>query len=232
VICVDQSKPGWYKTWWGILIVIFFILTVFSLIWAGWAKPKWLKIEVSNCIVALLSVGFTYLFLRFLRVKSIVVKLIFGLLWLLFLPNTAYLFTDLGHIPYQWNHTASASGRISLFVQYLLMELFAVLIFLYSCLPFEKIVDRVNVFRKKKVLSLMLFNFLVAYGMVLGRFQHINSWLLFTHPLNVVKSAINIFVSFDLLRLTILFGILCSFVYFLFRSFLLQKIKKYLRIFE
>lgn len=232
VICVDQSKPGWHKTWWGILIVISFLLTVFFLIWAGWTKPKWLKIEVSNCIVALLSAGIAYLFLRFLSVKSRIIKLIFGLLWLLFLPNTAYLFTDLGHIPYQWNHTPSALGRISLFVQYLLMELFAIMIFLYSCLPIEKIVDRVNVFRKWKVAWLILFNFLVAYGMVLGRFQHINSWILFTHPQNVVKLAIEIFVSFDLLRLTILFGILCSFVYFLFRTLLLQIIKKYFRIFE
>lgn len=219
---MDQSKPGWYKTWWGILIVIFFILIEFFLFWAGWTKPKWLVIEVSNCIVALLSAGFAYLFLRFLSVKSRIIKLILGLLWLLFLPNTAYLFTDLGHIPYQWNHTASELGRISLILQYLLMELFAITIFFYSCLPFERIVDRVNVFRKRKLLSWILFNFLVAYGIVMGRFQHINSWILFTHPLNVVKSALEIFVSFDLLRLTILFGILCSSVYFLFRTFLRQ----------
>jgi uncharacterized membrane protein len=222
-----QSKPGGYKTWWGIPIVSSFLLAVFFLIWAGMAKPMWLKIEVSNCFIALLSGGITYLFLRLLNVKSNIIKLIFGLLWLLFLPNTAYLFTDLGHIPYQWNHTPSALGRISLFLQYLLFELFALMIFLYSCLPFEKLVERVNVFTKRKVAWLILFNFTVAYGMVLGRFQHINSWILFTDPLNVVKSAIEIFVSIDLLRLTILFGILCSFVYFLFRTFLLQIVEKY-----
>jgi uncharacterized membrane protein len=211
-----------YKTWWGVLIVIFFILAVFFLIWAGWAKPKWLKIEVSNCDVALISVGFTYLFLRFLRGKSTVLKFIFGFSWILFVPNTAYLFTDLGHITYQWTHTASTSGRISLFVQYLLMELFATMTFLYSFFPFEKIVDRISFSGKGKVLWLILFNFLVAYGMVLGRFQHINSWILFSHPFNVMKSAINIFTSFNLLGQVILFGLLCNFLYFLFRSLLLQ----------
>jgi uncharacterized membrane protein len=232
MISVDQSKPLWYKNWWGALAAIFFIFAVFFLIWAGWAKPKWLKIEVSNCIVALFSVGCTYIFLRFLRVKSRVLKLVFGLIWLLFLPNTAYLFTDLGHIPYQWTHTASPSGRISLFVQYLLMELFAVMIFFYSCLPFEKIIERVNVFKKREVIWLILFNFLVAFGMVLGRFEHINSHVLFINPLKVLGSVINIFVSFELLGLTFLYGLLCNIVYFLFRGLLLQRIKKYFRILD
>ncbi len=209
-----QAKPVGYKTSRGIIIAAFIILAAYFLIWANLVKPKWLKIEISNCDVALLSAGITYLFLRLQLVKSRVVKFIFGFLWLLLLPNTAYLFTDLGHISYQWAHM-SLSGSISLLVQYLLMELFAVTIFLYSCRPFEKIVERINVSRKKRVLWLILFNFLVAYGMVLGRFQHINSWILFSDPLKVLKSALNIFVSPNLLWQTLLFGILCNGLYFL-----------------
>jgi uncharacterized membrane protein len=212
---VDQSNPVRYKTWWFFFITIFFILAVFFLIWGSWAKPKWMSISVANCSVALLSVGFTYLFLRFLHAKSRVVKYIFGFLWLLFLPNIAYLFTDLGHIPAQWNQTVTSSDRMLLLVQYLLLELFAIITFLYSFLPFEKIIDQINAFKKRKVLWLILCNFLVAYGMVLGRFEHINSWILFTNPLKVLQSALNIFASFDLLGLTILFGLLCNFLYFL-----------------
>jgi uncharacterized membrane protein len=111
-----------------------------------------------------------------------------------------------------------------LIVQYLLLELFGIITFLFSFLPFEKIVDRVDVFKRSKVTWLILFNFLVAFGMVLGRFEHINSHVVLINPLKVVGSAIKIFVSFDLLGLTFLFGLLCNIVYFLFRSLLLQRI--------
>jgi uncharacterized membrane protein len=232
MISVDQSKQVWYKTWWGVLIAIFFIFAVFFLIWGDWAKPKWIKIEVSNCLVALIAVGFTYLFFLFLRVRSRVVKIIFGILWLLLLPNTAYLFTDLGHIPYQWTHTVSPSGRMLLLVQYLLLELFGIITFLFSFLPFEKIIDRVNIFNKRKVTWLILFNFLVAFGLVLGRFEHINSYVVFTNPLKVLELAINIFVSFDLLELTILFGLLCNVIYFLFGGLLIHSIKKNFHILD
>lgn len=36
------NKGVWYKTWWGVLIVIFLILPYF-LIWEVWAKTKWSK---------------------------------------------------------------------------------------------------------------------------------------------------------------------------------------------
>jgi uncharacterized membrane protein len=221
---VEQLKSVWYKTWWGALSAIFFILAVLFLIWGDWAKPKWIKIELANCNVALLAVIVTCIFFMILRVRSRVVKLIFGLLWLLLLPNTAYLFTDLGHFGYRWDNTLSQSGRILLIAQYLLLELFGIITFLFSFLPFEKIVDRVNVFKRSKVTWLILFNFLVAFGVVLGRFEHINSHVVFINPLKVLGSAIKIFVSFDLLGLTFLFGLLCNIVYFLFRSLLLQRI--------
>jgi uncharacterized membrane protein len=212
---VDPSKPVWHKTRCFFFITIFFILARFFLLGAGEAKPQWMSISPTNCSVALLSVGLTYLFLRFLHVKSRVVKYLFGFLWLLFLPNIAYLFTDLGHIPAQWKQTVTSSDRMLLLVQYLLLELLAIIAFLYSLLPFEKIIDQINALKKRKVLWLILFNFLVAYGMVLGRFEHINSWILFTNPLKVLRSAMHIFVSFDLLGLTFLFGLLCNCLYFL-----------------
>ncbi|WP_407308931.1 DUF1361 domain-containing protein [Desulfosporosinus sp. SB140] len=225
---IANSKPVWYMTWWGILIVIFLLF----LLICGVVKPKWIKIEVSNCYVALLSLGFAYLFLRFLRIRSRVVKFVFGLLWLLFLPNTAYLFTDLGHIIYQWNNTVSLPGHMLLLVQYILLELFGIITFVFSFLPFEKVIDRANVFKKRRGTWLVFFNFLVAFGLVLGRFEHINSWILFTNPLKVLKLVINIFTSLNLLGLTILFGLLCNFVYFLFRGMLLQTIKRYFHILD
>ncbi len=205
-----EEKPAWYETWRGILIAGFFI-ALFYLV---------NKINIANCNVALLAVVSAYLFLR-VRLK--VVKIILGLLWLLLLPNTAYLFTDLGHIVYQWNNTVSLYGHMLLFAQYLLLESFGAATFLFSFYPFEKVIDRINAFKKRKVAWLILFNFVVAFGVVLGRFEHINSYVVFTNPLNALRLAINIFVSFDLLGLTIFFGLLCNFIYFLFRGLVSQR---------
>lgn len=223
-----EEKLVWHKTWLRVLIIIFFTLLLF-LTWKFRGK---LKIEVSNCFVALLSVTFTYLFLRVLRVKSRILKFIFGLLWLLLLPNTAYLFTSLLHIIYQWNNTAVPTGRMILLIEYLFMGIFAVIAFIYSFSPFERITEQVKPFKKRKVTWLILFNFLVAFGLVLGRFEHINSYVVFTNPLKVIKLAINIFISFKLLGLTILYGLLCNMIYFLFRGLLFKRIKNYFHILD
>jgi len=227
-----DEKRAWYKNWWGVLITIVILFILFLLICEVFGKPKWVKIEVSNCYIALLATGFTYLFLRVLHLKSRVLKFVFGLLWLLLLPNTAYLFTSLGHIIYQWNNTVSLTGRRILLIEYLLMGLFAIIAFIFSFFPFEIIIEQVNFFRKRKVTWLILFNFLVAFGLVMGRFEHINSYVVFTKPLKVLELAINIFVTFDLLELTILFGLLCNIIYFIFRGLLLQRIKGYFHILD
>jgi uncharacterized membrane protein len=212
-----ETKPLWYRTLWGAPIATFFIVTVLLLVGVHFTRPKWIKIEVANCYVAVLSVMFTCFFVLSLRVSSKVVKTVLGLFWLLMLPNTAYLFTDLAHFSYQWTHASSSSDRISLFIQYLLLELFAVTTFLFSFFPFEKIV------KKSKATWLTLCNFLVGYGVVLGRYEHINSQVVFTHPLKVLTLAINILMSANLLEQVTLLGILCNVIYWVCRRLLLQR---------
>lgn len=51
----QDDNVVWYKTWWGVLIVIFFILP-FWLIWEIWAKTKWNT--VAKVVVTLLIIGF------------------------------------------------------------------------------------------------------------------------------------------------------------------------------
>jgi len=55
-----KEKIVWYKTWWGVLIVIFLILPFF-LIWQVWAKTKWskgAKIAVTAGIVLFYAIFF------------------------------------------------------------------------------------------------------------------------------------------------------------------------------
>lgn len=55
---VEKEKSVWYKTWWGVLIVIFLILPFF-LIWQIWAKTKWNKgIKIAlTIVIALFYIG-------------------------------------------------------------------------------------------------------------------------------------------------------------------------------
>ena len=183
---------------------------------------------IYNCYLACLAVGLGYLALRS---KGILLKSLFGLLWLLFLPNTIYLFTDLEHLVYQWHLVRPSVLPLFLF-EYLFLEVIGIITFLLSFLPFEKLLRKVNFFKHRETVMLIIFNFLIAFGMVLGRVERINSWQVFTQPVKVFNSAINVFISPDLLGLTVLFGLLCNFVYFLFRVKLLSLDKKYLRLLD
>jgi len=55
----SDDKSVWYKTWWGILVVIFLILP-FWLIWEIWAKTKWNT--VAKVILTILIIGFYGMF--------------------------------------------------------------------------------------------------------------------------------------------------------------------------
>jgi len=177
---------------------------------------------IYNCYLALLAVGFGF---TYLQVKGKFMKVFFGILWLLFLPNTIYIFTDLEHLIFQWN-VVFLHIRYLLIAQYIVFEIVGIISFLLAVIPFEQIIQKVKVFKNKKLPILIVFNFLVAFGMVLGRVERINSWEVFTSPVKVISSAIHVFSSVDLLGITILFGLFCNFVYFLFRNnFILRTMK-------
>lgn len=182
---------------------------------------------LSNYFVALLAVGATYLYLR---ATSRYTKITFGLLWLLLLPNAAYLFTDYGNFAYKWSVSGSHYAHWSLLLQYSLLGLIAVAAFIFSFLPFEKIVKNMKLFQNKQVGWLIAFNFLIAYGVVLGRYEHINSYVIFSNPNRVSVSAMHIFASVEFLKLILLYGLLFNLIYFIFRSLFLRRIDQSLLI--
>ena len=183
----------------------------------------WMVYNAFLAMIAVLS-GFIFLWL-----ENKYIKIIPGLVWILFLPNTLYIFTDLVHLMHQWNEV-DVSLHPVLLLQYLLFELVGVVTFLFGFLPFEQMVSHVRFLKKKKITVFIACNFLIAFGMVLGRVERINSWDIFFVPGKVFNSALRVVTSVDLLALTLLFGLLCNFVYFLFRTILLQRMGKYFHV--
>jgi uncharacterized membrane protein len=181
-----------------------------------------------NCFLAILALGFGYFFLIS---QNHIVKIAFGILWLLFFPNTIYIFTDLEHFIDQWP-LLSWTFRIPLFLQYALLEIIGFVTFAFGLYPFEQILLLQKKLKKHKIAALIIFNFLIAFAMVLGRVERINSWEVFTDPLKVLNSALHVFFSSKLLGLVFLFGILCNCFYFLFRDRILRLMRKYLQVLD
>lgn len=179
---------------------------------------------LSNVFVALVAVGFTYIFLK---VKHKFLKIIFGVVWFLFLPNTAYLFTDTLHIIPQW-HSIPVLWQFPFAVLYSIAEIIGIVTFVFAVLPFERIIKKVSSLKKHTIISLIIFNSIIGFGVVLGRWEHINSYVVFTNPVHVLESVTNIVTSSNLLGLTLLLGLVCNGLYFLCRKKALLLLKKIL----
>jgi uncharacterized membrane protein len=173
---------------------------------------------------ALFAVVFAFLYLK---TRWIYLKILWGILWLLLIPNTAYIFIDVERITLHWN-SLDIVMRIMLIIQYIFLEIIGLVTYLFVMLPIESIIHNRLFSRKYQILVIILFNFLIGLGMVLGRIGYTNSYMIFTQPLKIFAAAFYIITSLDLVGLTIAFGLLCNCIYFLFRKSLLHKTKKFL----
>jgi uncharacterized membrane protein len=155
-----------------------------------------------------------------LKTRQRVLRGAFALLWFSFLPNTLYILTDLRYLPEQW-HAMSTVGKLGLAVQYILYELIGVSSFLLALYLLEKTLVRSRWRENKVVLAVLLIivNFFIGFGMVLGRVQRLNSWDLFLDAPKVIHASFHIVSSLELLLLVVLFGVVANAVYFVFRTY-------------
>lgn len=160
-----------------------------------------------NILLALIPVLLGWLFYK---AKSPLLKVIFFVGWLFFIPNTIYLFTDILHLMDQVNEL-DYFGSLILTVQYAGLFIAGFLTYILSMYPIEK---------KLKLSSSMIagINFLIGFGVVLGRVYRLNSWDIIIEVENVISTASQIIASPEMILLAILFGLFANFMYFLFRG--------------
>jgi uncharacterized membrane protein len=166
-----------------------------------------------NILLACIGVIFGLLFLG---AKQKVVKWLLFMFWVLFLPNTVYLLTDLQHIPRQVLGEPNTLARIVIFFQYVVLFIFGVFTFIYGLYPIEKIFQlRKKTHHNVKIGLIVLFNFAIAFGVGLGRIERTHSWYVFTEPMRVVRDVISLATTDESLMFVIGFGIVCNVFYFL-----------------
>lgn len=164
--------------------------------------------------LALASLGFVF-GLLYLHSKSNLLRIPLFILWILFLPNTIYLLTDLEHLFVQMAETARKDWTL-LIIQYTILTALGILTYFAGMMPMEKFFRK----RKTKYYSwiFLIFNFAIAFAVVLGKIERTHSWYVFTQPLRVLNDIIHVFTTPMLITAVILFGILFNLIYFTFRK--------------
>lgn len=178
-----------------------------------------------NIFLAVIPVVLGWVFFNFRQKK---LRYATAIIWLLFLPNAIYLFTDIINLIWQWGRVGD-SERLVLLFQYFVLEIFGFVTFILALYPFEKFISSCKWMRIRKhtILLIIILNFIIAFGVTLGRVERVNSWDVLAAPINVVNASLNILFSVELIVLTILFGLFGNFLYFAFRKPLIRYFSTY-----
>lgn len=174
-----------------------------------------------NIILALFGVIFAYLLFKSSNLFS---RIVFFILWLLFIPNTTYLLTDLLHLPRQFGRLESSLQPI-LIVQYIFIVLMGLTTYFLSFNFFEKSLTRLNLSSNFKSIIIILLNYPIAFGVALGRFERVHSWFVVTDPSKVFQSSISLLSSLEMMTVILLFGSLMNLLYFLLKQLVNTPVK-------
>lgn len=179
---------------------------------------------IFNSFLALIAVGFGWLMSK---ANSVFAKAWTGFIWLIFLPNTIYILTDVSHLFEDWPKVGSLF-KIILLIQYTIFSIFGVITFVISVYFFQKLLEKRKT-RSSTVIPIFILNFLVGFAVLLGGIERTNSWHVFTDPLRVIADIINVFSSLEMLILVGGVGILANILYFLMLDSVIAWEKKYLK---
>jgi uncharacterized membrane protein len=130
------------------------------------------------------------------------------LLFVLFLPNAPYVLTDVIHLITDINLFPS-TWLITLIIipLYLAFMFIGQEAYVLSLIYLGEYLRRHNL--SKYILPVeLLFHFLTAVGIFLGRFLRLNSWYVFTNPSSLIDSVTDLMGQFSVLVILVTFVVL------------------------
>lgn len=173
---------------------------------------------IPNLALASLGVLFGFLYLYF---RNPLIKIAFFILWILFLPNTIYLITDIEYLPQEWM-VVDFYGRLLLLLQFSVLGTIGILSYFGALMPLEKLFKNSKVKKETQKLILIILNFAVAFAVVMGKVERTHSWYVFTQPGRVFSDVVKVITSPFLLGSIIFFAIFFSLIYFPLRKKILK----------
>ncbi len=179
-----------------------------------------------NIFLAVLPIIFGWLYFG---VKNRILKAIFAISWLFFLPNSIYLFTDLINLMKQWVRVGSPE-KLALIIQYCVLTFVGYVTFILSMSPFERFLGKSKWVKERGLadIFIIILNFIIGFGITLGRVERVNSWEVVASPISIVEASLKILFTPNLFMLTILFGLFSNFFYFLLRAKTIKYFRTYL----
>ncbi|WP_105112274.1 DUF1361 domain-containing protein [Streptococcus suis] len=166
----------------NVFIHIFFLIIAAGLKRYGVTAPDltW------NMFLALVALDFAILTNHS---KSKVIKIIAGLLWLFFYPNTFYMVTDIVHMHFA-NTVLWQRESMILFMLYVPSIFYGVMTGVESLrLIFSAFSIKSYWFRLFLIGSLSLLS---SFAIHIGRYARLNSWDIFTRPTVVISEMIEV----------------------------------------
>lgn len=175
--------------------------------------------------MALIAVLFGWLMSK---ANSTFAKVWTGVIWLIFLPNTIYILTDITYLFEDWPKVSNLFRAI-LIVQYSLFALYGIITFVIAIYFFQKLLQGNHQKKIKPATFVTIFtlNFIVGFGVVLGGIERTNSWYIFTDPIRVANDALDVLSSKEMLMLSAGVGLLANAVYFLLADTVIKWLPKY-----
>jgi len=170
-----------------------------------------------NSALALVAILFGWLMSK---ADSAFAKIWTGFFWLIFLPNTIYILTDISHLLEDWPKVDDLF-KLILILQYSLFSIFGIITFIISVYFFQKLLERKSAGSRRKgiktttIIAICILNFIVGFGVVLGGIRRTNSWHIFTDPPRVLEDVLNLIYSQELLILSLGVGLLANLIYFI-----------------
>jgi uncharacterized membrane protein len=165
-----------------------------------------------NIFLALVAVLFGWFMKRF---RWTLLRILSGVIWIIFLPNTLYLLTDIIHF-FPNMHRVEGVGKIIVVFQYFLLLLFGVITYFAAVYPAEKVVREKT--KWNQIIIILLINGLVSFGIMLGRVERTNSWYFVTDPSRILHDTMQLLASLHFFFWLLIFTILSTFLYFSLRA--------------
>src|SRR5579884_1862338 len=164
-----------------------------------------------NILFALVAVLFAWLMKR---TRRTLLRILYGVVWIIFLPNTLYLLTDIVHF-FRNMHRVDGMGKIIVVLQYLLLVLLGIITFFAAVYPAEKVA--VEKMKWNRIVFILLINGLVSFGIILGRVERTNSWYFVTNPPRVLHDSMQLLTSLNFVLLILLLALLSTLLYLALR---------------
>jgi len=171
---------------------------------------------VFNAVLAVVPIILVVVLRRRLH---LIPHLVIFFFWLLFLPNTIYLVTDIQHLPVQLLKSDSLIEQLLLLLQFSTLAALGVMTYVYSLEPFAVIFKRLKFPEMKKEVLFILLNYIVSFGVILGKVQRTHSWYIFTDPMRVYHDILRTVTNMELLTWVFVFGSIVNIIFFLFKDY-------------